>query len=183
MHEHKHEPRAFQDFWSAHRVDCSTMWKHVFSTYAIGKHQCVHYRFLHRVLPTQGFMRQRFRGKGFANLSPKCLACPNAVETNEHLFFRCVAATPILTYIYPSIQVLLENKPFKLFKLALNIFPDQVPFVKQRMALTILQIAFNRIWTNRNTLTFEGTHSPVRESIHIIDHQFRTLLREQFALF
>ena len=51
------------------------------------------------------------------------------------------------------------------------------------MALTILQIAFDRIWTNRNTLTFEGTHSPVRESIHIIDHQFRTLLREQFALF
>ena len=86
MQRHKHEPRAFQDFWSVHKVQCDTMWKHVFYSFSLGFHQCVHYRFLHRILPTQGFMWRRFQGKGYANLSTKCLACPAAIETNEHMF-------------------------------------------------------------------------------------------------
>ena len=182
MVTHKYEPRAFQDFWSAHRVDCTTMWQHIFTSFSLGKHQCVHYRFLHRVLPTLAFMRQRFRGKGYGNLSTKCLACPNAIETNEHLFFRCTAARPILTYIYPSIRAIMDNRPFKLFKIALNIFPDQVPLPKKRMAITILQLAMHQIWTNRNSLKFDGSYPTIGESQHIIAHNFTLLLREQFDL-
>ena len=183
MTTHKHHPRAFQDFWSAHGVNPVDMWKHVYTSYALGKHQGVHYRFLHRVLPTQAYMHQRFRGRGYANTDVKCLACPNAIETNEHLFFRCVASRPVLTYIYPSIQILLQGKPFKLFKIALNVFPPGVPIRHQQMAVTILQIAFYTIWTNRNTLKFEGSLPPLEGSQHKINFHFKSLMQEQFDAF
>ena len=181
MTTHKHLPRAFQDFWSAHNVNPVTMWKHVFMSYTLGCHQDVHYRFLHRVLPTQAYMHQRFRGYG--HLNPKCFACPNAVETNEHLFFRCVAAKPILTYIYPTIQILLQGRPFKLFKIALNVFPAGVPLRQQQMAVTLLQIAFHTIWKNRNSLKFEGNLPQLADSQHRIRFIFTSLLKEQFDAF
>ena len=156
------------------------MWKHVFTSYSLGYHQDVHYRFLHRVLPTQAYMHLRFRGKGYANMNTSCLSCPNVAETNEHIFFRCCAARPIMTFIYPSIQLLMQNKPFKLFKLALNDFPAAVPVRHQQMAITILQLAMYTIWRNRNTLKFEGTLPPAAGSTVLIGRVFQSLLREQF---
>ena len=180
MTKHKHLPRAYQDFWSAHKVDPKTMWKHIFISYALGCHQDVHYRLLHRVLPTQAYMHLRFRGKGYANVDTSCQSCPNAVETNEHVFFRCRAATPLLTFIYPSIQLLLQDKPFKLFKLALNIFPAGVPVRQQQMAITILQITLHTIWRNRNKFKFESVRPTVAESTHFIGRVFNSILQEQF---
>ena len=64
LHEHKHEPRAFQDFWSAHRVDCSTMWKHVFSTLGnISAYTTAFYiaSYQHKALCANGFAAKGLR--------------------------------------------------------------------------------------------------------------------------
>ena len=173
MKAHYHQPKVYTDFWSYHHVDPNTMWKHVYTSYAFGSHKDVHFKILHRVLPTLAFMRCRFRGRGYNRLNTGCRSCPNHnVETIPHIFFRCIHAEPLLTYIYPSIDVLLQHKPFKLFHLTLNVFPPNISPPVQRMIVTLLQITFYVLWTHRNVRQFDGRNPSVLEGRHRIRQLF-----------
>ena len=183
MAKNEHSPKAFTDFWSVHHVDPAKMWLHIYSSYALGVHQDIHFRFLHRILPTNAFMRNRFRGRGFRNLTDKCPSCPTIVENIQLLFFRCTRATPVLNFIYPTIQALLRNQQFKIFKLVLNNFPQNVSPHVQKMVITIIQIAFHVIWTNRNKKKFENVYTPIQESQNKIIRSFAKIIREKLDAF
>ena len=77
----------------------------------------------------------------------------------------------------------MNNQPFKLFKIALNVFPANISAAKRKMAVTLLQIGLHRIWSNRNTLKFEGTLPTFNENKHIILNQFTSLLKERFDFY
>ena len=136
----------------------------------------VHFQLLHLVLPTNAYMRQRFRDRGYQHLNTRCISCPNHVEHIPHVFFQCLCATPLLTYIYPSIAVLLRYQPFKLFKLTLNLYPTNVPLCIRRMVVTLVQITLYVIWTNRNSRKFP----PVFASQHLIRYLFTKVLTTRF---
>ena len=138
----KHQPYAYESFWAEHRVDPTRFRKHIHNSHALGFYQDVHFKFLHRVLPSNTYMKTRYKGRGFRNINVNCPTCPNGKkETTDHIFIRCIAATPILNFIYPTIRCLLRNKPFKVFKLILNDFPNGIPDKVPRMVITLLQIA------------------------------------------
>ena len=177
---HLHHPKAYTDFWSYHRVDPDAMWRHVYTSYAYGPQRDVHFRLLHRVLPTNAFMRQRFRGRGYQHLNTRCISCPNNVENIPHLFFQCLSATPLLTYIYPSVAQLLRFQPFKLFKITLNIFPPNVPLCIRHMVVTLVQITLYVIWLNRNARKFDGILTSIFDSQHRIRYLFQKVLTARF---
>ena len=129
-------------------------------------------------------MRCRFRGRGYNHLSTGCTSCPNHnVETLPHVFFRCIHARPLMTYIYPSIDLLLKHTPFKLFHLTLNVFPPNISLPIQRMVVTLLQITFYVLWTHRNARHFDGVNPSVPEGQHKIRHLFTRVLTAQFTKF
>jgi len=98
----------------------------------------------------------------------------------KNRFFRCVAAKPILHYIYPSLQILMKNKPFKIFKLALNIFPTGISEHIHKMALTIIQIAMYIIWNNRNKRKFHKQQTHLQESKNSITKAFQSIIKQKF---
>ena len=176
-----HQPKAFTSFWRACRVSPDRMWKHIYASHALGAHQDVHFRFLHRILPCNDFIKNRFRGRGFHNLNSTCASCRNnVVETNEHMFFRCIPARLILHYIFPSIQILLRGKPFKIFKLVLNDFPPQIPDKSPKLVITIIQIAMYVIWNNRNKMKFHKHETCIEESKSVINNTFATIIKRKF---
>ena len=126
-------------------------------------------------------MKTRYRGRGFRNVNVNCPSCPNhKTETIEHIFIRCAAATPILDFIYPTLQTLLRYRPFKVFKLILNEFPQGIPEKVPRMAVTLLQIAMYVIWTNRVRKKYHNEVIHVERSKHIIAKRFRAVLELKF---
>lgn len=178
----EHFPKAYRNFWNARQVDPTTMWNHIHYSLALGIHQDVHYRFLHRVLPTNHYKKITFKSKGFRNTNPICASCPEINETNEHVFFRCVAANPIMNFIRKSIRVLLNGKNFKLLKIAVNIFPENTPNKIQKMVVGLLQIAMYTIWNNRNRFKFKEEITHLSESINFIEKDFKSVLRHKFDI-
>ena len=180
LEKDEHPTHSFTTFWETHRVNPARMWKHIYTSHALGPHQDVHFRFLHRVLPSNAFMKKRFHSRGYQNINTNCASCPNKIETNEHIFFRCVAAKPILQYIYPSIQLLLRNKPFKIFKLILNDFPTQIPDKAPKIVITIIQIAMHVIWNNRNKFKFQKEETHIQESKNKTNSAFKRIIKHKF---
>ncbi len=180
LQKEEHYPYSFTNFWSVHRVNPDRMWRHVHSSYALGIYQDVHFKFLHRILPSNAYMQTRFRGPGFQNINVACPSCPNGkTETTEHIFMRCVAARPILDYIYPSLQALLGT-PFKIFKLILNDFPGDTREKVPRMVITIIQITMYVIWLNRKRKRFHGEDTPIEQSRNTIKKHFKSVLDFKF---
>ena len=181
LEREEHQPYSYISFWSEHRVDPVRMWKHVHVSYALGVHQDVHFKFLHRVLPSNAYMKTRFRGRGFRNINVACPSCPNGnVETTEHIFLRCVAARPILDFIYPSVQALVRNQPFRIFNLILNDFPAGVPGKVPRMVITLIQITMYVIWFNRNRKKFHNEVISLEQSKNSITKHFKSVIEFKF---
>ena len=131
----EHFPTAYTEFWNNHQVDPEKMWKNVHTSLAHGIHQDIHFKFVHRIVLTNAYMKNTFKSKGFRNINPYCASCPDQLETNEHVFFRCVAANPVMDYIRRTISVLLLNQDFRLLKIALNKFPQGTPIDVQKWSL------------------------------------------------
>ena len=177
----EHQPYAYESFWADHRVDPNRLWKHIHNSHALGVYQDVHFKFLHRILPSNAYMKTRFRGRGFRNMNVNCPTCPNGKkETTDHIFIRCTAATPILNFIYPTIRCLLRNRPFKVFKLILNDFPNGTPEKVPRMVITLLQIAMYVIWTNRVRKKYHNEAIPIERSKNTIIKHFKAAIELKF---
>ena len=182
-------PKAYKDFWiRVNGIEPDDLWKHVHTSHAHGKMQDIHYKFIHRVLPTNAFMAIRFRGRGYNLQKPQCKSCGD-IETNEHVFFRCQAARKILDYIKPTISKILENTPVRFFKLIMNTSHKNIPQVKRNLAMTLIQIAFHTIWINRNNhkyddkiVDFNASKAKIKntfiDTIHTKYYQYTTQNRQ-----
>ena len=176
----EHFPKTYTGFWNNHQVDPEKMWKHVHTSLAHGVHQDIHYKFLHRIILTNAFMKKRFKSKGFKNMNPHCASCPDQKETNEHVFFRCVAANPVMDYIRKIIQVLLRNQDFRLLKIALNKFPHGTSRDIKKMVTGLLQIAMHVIWNNRNQRKFKKIETHINESQNTISKHFKDAILTKY---
>ena len=157
------------------------MWKHIHNSHALGIYQDVHFKFLHRILPSNAYMKTRFRGRGFRNMNDTCPSCPNnKKETTDHIFIRCAAAAPILNFIYPTLQCFLRNRPFKVFKLILNDFPNGTPEKVPRMVITLIQIAMYVIRTNRVRKKYHNEVIPIERSKNTIVKHFKAAIELKF---
>ena len=176
----EHFPTSYTSFWNGYQVDPNIMWKHVHNSTALGLHQDVHFRFLHQVLPTNEYKLRRFQGKGFRNTNPKCDHCPDKQETNIHVFFECPVSRPIRDFVRKNVQILLRGKPFELFRITLNVFPDEISGNIQKMVTGLLQIAFHVIWNNRNQFKFKRKITTFQESYNTISKQFKSAIDAEF---
>ena len=176
----EHPPKAYIDFWSYHRVQHPNMWGNIHKSLALGIHQDIHYRFLHRILPTNAFQKNRFHGIAFRNINSKCASCPTQDETNEHLFFRCVAANAVMNFIRTIFSILIRSPNFKLFKIALNIFPEGTSYDIQKMASGLLQIAMYVVWNNRNKFKFHREIVHLNESKNTIMKHFHSVILQKY---
>ena len=178
----EHFPTAYTRYWNrpALGVNPETMWKQVHISYAHGKYQDIHYRFLHRILPTNFYMKNRFKSRGFKNMNPNCASCPNAQETQEHVFLECAKATPVMTYVTKSIDILLRRKPYNILDLLLNKFPNGTFLDIQRMVTGILQITMYTLWKNRNQKKFKKTDTHITESKNTILKHFRSAILQEY---
>ena len=180
LQQKAHYPKSFTSFWVDHRVDPETMWKHIYTSYADGWRQDIHYKFNHRILPTNAFLKHRFKGKGYENQSDICPICQVQKETIQHLFFRCTGTRPILRYIYPSLTCLLRNKSFKIFKLVLNKFPPNTPTPVAQTCVTLVQITMHTIWGLRNEAKFNSKIKTIEEAKSEIKSVFTDTLSRHF---
>ena len=177
-------PPAWSSFWSTiNHVTLSDMWQHVYTSYAPGKYQDVHFLFLHRVLSTNVFRKKRH--KGCFNVNPLCSTC-HFPETNEHVFFQCAPARALWHFIYPTICALLGVPSIRIFKLTLNIFDSPSPNSHKRLAITLIQIVFYQIWMDRCSTVFAKTpadrpHPAVSKLF--ITHNFAATLHTQYNIY
>ena len=113
-------------------------------------------------------------------MNPHCASCPDQKETNEHVFFRCVAANPVMDYIRKIIQVLLRNQDFRLLKIALNKFPHGTSRDIKKMVTGLLQIAMHVIWNNRNQRKFKKIETHINESQNTISKHFKDAILTKY---
>ena len=174
--------KAYTNVWNEYNnlVDPTTLWTHVHNSVALGKHQDVHFRFLHQVLPTNEFKKTRFTSRGFQNTNPMCERCPGQKETNIHVIFECVAADPILDFVTKNLRILMRGKPYTLFNITVNVFPDGIPADVKRMAIGLWQITMRVIWLNRNQYVFKRKITNLTESVNTISKQFKSAIEAEF---
>ena len=103
-------PNACTKKWNQHDYNPDEIWKPVYISYAQGIHQDIHYKFLHRALPSKVFKSQR--QNNYQQMTITCKTCPKSIETNEHIFHECKEADKILKFIYPTINEILKPKNF-----------------------------------------------------------------------
>lgn len=178
----EHFPKSYTNVWNKynHLVDPTTLWIHVHNSVALGKHQDVHFRFLHQILPTNEFKKTRFTSRGFQNTNPMCGRCPGRKETNIHVIFECVAARSILDFAIKNLDILLRGTAYTLFNITVNVFPDGISAEIKKMAIGLWQISMRVIWLNRNQFVFKQKITNITESINTISKQFKSAILAEF---
>ena len=162
------------------------MWKYVYTTFAEGRHQDVHFKLLHRITVSKHYVSTRFKGgHKFKGMNVSCKTCRGTIETNEHIFFDCKNAKAIWTFVYPTVQKIMYPDRFKIPSLILGDFPQKTPFKKINMCLSLLQVAIHAIWENRNYILFEQKHRDKALTIGegVIYGTFCTILKRKFNEF
>ena len=141
---------------------------------------CVH---LHRVIPSKIYIRDTFHNKGhnFKNMKITCNLCPKSNESNEHIFHECRTAKATWSWVYPTIQDIL-NTNFKIFDLTLNKFPQGISMNKIKMVSTLIQITLHTIWLNRNKFLFDKvSDAPTLEgTLKQISSNFYQSIKKKF---
>ena len=175
-------PRACIDKWNQAGCNPDNLWELVYATYALGKHQDIHFKFLHRIHKSNVFVKQRTPSMNWNQLNLKCAVCPDNIEDNEHIFFNCPAADLVWNFIYPTVQEILKPNPFKIPSLILNDFPQGTSIQKKKMVLTLIQISMHSIWMNRNKVLFDKANPqellPLSENV--IHYSFLKILKQKF---
>ena len=156
------------------------MWEHVYQSAARGYQQDVHFKFLHRVLPTNGFIASRFRGRGFAAANPNCSFCPpDHPETQFHAMQSCPLARDVLIPFMPTFRALTANPRFRCYNLLTNYFSPPVTPAIRDITTTLYQIILHTIWTNRNSRKFYNIHPHINQSIATIRRDFTNCIRDR----
>ncbi len=172
-------PKAYIEHWSFHTYDSGDIWRFVYLTHSEGRHQDVHFRYLHIKLPTLYLIKKNHEkaGKDTFNMNVACIHCPTKVENQYHVIHQCVQAKPLWDYVYPNITEILKTHSYKLPDLICGKFPKGISDFKKRMVLTIIQITMHCIWLNRNSFTHEDDVLPTLEgSRNIIKNTFHKVI-------
>ena len=161
----------------------SDLFKLIFFTFAPGKFQTLHYKFIHHGLPTR---TKIVRWKG-GNFNPNCLYCRSlkhfVPEDLVHLFFECEYAYRIWREVKKILALLLPNNQIHSFLLTFAIFPSGVTWPIKKVVLTLIQISLYRIWLNHNIYTNDSSFLPLDDSISYIQYQFRVLVYQMYRSF
>ena len=174
-------PRCWSDFWKNVVPDDKRLFTHIHWSYARGCHQDVMWKYIHRITPTNNFKFIRFTGgDNFKARSRYCSHCLDIVEDYHHVFHNCPMAKRVWDLIYPTIKILMRNTPFRITRLIINNYTENVPLAVRRVINTILQIVMHQIWLNRNMREFESTYTPLNKTKALISLTFNRAMRQTF---
>ena len=178
------EPTACRIKWNSLGYDPLCIWKMVYHSHAGGRYQDVHYKFLHRIIPSKEYIIKIFfrRGYNFRKMKITCKTCPRTLETIEHIFFNCYKAKLLWNFVYPTVYEILKTRNFKIFHLTLNKFPDNISIQKTKMVITLIQITLHTIWINRNKTLFDkvANRPTIMGSRSAILYAFYSCLKHKF---
>ena len=168
-------PTACDKKWNNMGYDPLLIWKGVHRTYAKGKHQDVHYKFLHRIIKSKCYLKR------FLRINTECGSCAQA-ETIEHIFKDCYQAKAIWRAVDPTIEEILRPANFTRYDLILNKFPKNISIPKMQMVSTLIQIAMHTIWIHRNSVQFDKPEfrTTIEGSKQIIRDTFISILQKKF---
>ena len=82
--------------------------------------------------------------------------------------------------VYPTIKTLLRGTHFKITRLVVNSYLENVPLMVRRMINTILQITMHQIWLDRNLRQFESISTPINKTRALISLTFNKVMRRTF---
>ena len=133
----------------------------MYLTYSEGRHQDVHFRYLHIKLPTLYLIKKNNEkaGRDTSGMDIACMHCTRRVENQYHVMQQCIWAKPVWGYVFPNISEILKTYSYKLPDLICGRFPLGVDDNKKKMVLTIIQITLHCIWMNRNSF-YHGDDPP-----------------------
>ena len=177
-------PLACEEEWNAAGFDPGKIWKFVYATHNPGYLQDMHFKVLHRIVPSKIFRQKRTQGgRNFAREVLECKSCKGHLETNEHIFFNCKAADDIWHFLYPTLKSIMGiTTNFPVIPLILNRFPPGTPESKAKLVLTLIQIGLHAIWINRNKVLHDGEDpkKAVTDSEIIMQNTFFKVLKKRF---
>ena len=174
------KPKA-EDKWPRMRnlkYNWEDVWKGTCTSYAPGKYQETHYKFIHLALPTLQLLK-KWNHNG--NLNPNCKACradnKEKIESHLHLFFDCDKAFDVWRQVKKIIQKLIPKVKIQCFMFTMNIFPKEVSETMKRLIITLIQLTIHNIWLNRNRFHFEQKKQDVAMSLNYIQKLFRDIIK------
>lgn len=175
------EPKCWK-FWQGHGATLKRLFSHVHWTDAKGRHQDVHFKWIHQIHPTNHFRFHRFTGgDNFRRASMFCVLCPTKAENHWHCFHKCHLAVRIWNVVWPTIRLLMRTDNFTIVRLLTNTYAQNVRLCVRRMITTILQIALHTIWINRNSFVKDSVFPSLNLSLARMRLAFNKCVRKRFA--
>ena len=153
----------------------------IFNTYAPGKFQELHYKFVHLALPTRELVaKMGHLGKTDIN----CTYCKRKgqlnCENHPHLFFSCESAYEIWEGVRSTFSKFLPKGDVHFLQLALGVKTPQLTIANYKIVLTLLQICLKTIWENSNKSEFDSSEVDLRCTLPKIFNTFYKIIRVQF---
>ena len=162
----------------------TNIWPLVYDSHAIGRHQEIHYKFLHLAFPTRD-MRKKWTAQ--KNMNPHCQYCRRIssfqMENHLHAFFSCPLAYNVWAKIKPILQMMFLKDPISTLRITLGLFPPNIKYSIRKLAVSLIQITLYRVWLNYNLYAFESVIHDETGSVHWIKRTFKTLIRTRFNAF
>ena len=179
-------PPLAQEKWPgilpASGIQWDNLWREVHVSLARGKAQDVHFKFLHIVHRTNNIVC-RFQGR--TRIDPHCKFCKShgrlRTETNFHCFFECPCARVIWRNIKPALTTILRGKRPHVVRIVLNDFDADDWRNPKLLATTVVQLAMQQIWLNRNDFVFRDKEPCFAASLQTMAKYFQRLLQAQLV--
>lgn len=176
-------PKAFLTHWHRFNYNPDVIWKLVYASFAQGRHQDIHFKYLHLKTPCKDFLRKQSEksGRTFHWSNTNCKFCP-IIENQDHIFLDCPQADLLWKYVFPAIRAILKPHSFRLQDLIAGHFHNDTNFNKRKLVLTIIQITMHTLWLNRNSFLFNKVveHPTFRKSRNAIKLTFHRVILTQF---
>ena len=155
-------------------------WKGIYTTQAEGKHQDVHYKFIHMALYTNQNL-SRFKG---STQHPLCDFCKTknkeVTETHIHVIRQCQNSHLLWNRMFPLLRKILKEKRIRVIQILFNTFPAGVPTAAQKIALTVAQVTSHKIWTNRNNFKHQNIIPDLDISQKQILHALANIIKANY---
>jgi len=177
------EPQAMQK-WSRLRpvrYDWKTLWTYLHVSLAPGKYQELHYKFIHRALPTKArIVKWQCKGR----LNPNCSICLRSnkshLEHHVHLFFDCPHAFAVWRLVKLVLGKLLPKHRPQCYMFTFALFPSDMTPQSRKLTMTLVQLTLFEIWINRNKYNYEHIIIDPMTSFDKIKKDFSMILRNLF---